>query len=330
MLVASIVVTVWGWVYIGKEGSVAALVPGILNTLLFFLIVWFLITTHKRAVLPDDTAAVPRDGEAHRTEDEIRQSLIVLDYAYKELQAAHDELKIANEKAMEADRLKSEFIANMSHELRTPLNSVIALSQILLVRMDGDLTEEQEKQVSIIQKSGRHLLELINDILDLSKIEAGKMEVNIEEFPIEEVLNDVMAIIKPMAAEKGHDVALAIDEGIGIIRSDRNKLKQILLNLLSNAVKFTPKGGKIAIDIRHRDGTVELTVSDTGIGIVNEDMDKIFHEFTQVDGSSTREYGGTGLGLAITKRLVNLLGGEIGVESRPGNGSIFTVTIPMV
>ena len=283
-------------------------------------------------------------------EEELQQSMEELDLAHEELQSANEELQHhyeelelsqeelltsneelsqANDRVMEADRLKSEFLANMSHELRTPLNSVIALSGILLARMDGDLTEEQEKQVKIIKKSGKNLLELINDILDLSKIESGKMEISLEEFYIEDVVNDDRAMVTPLATEKEINISFIKNEEIPLIRSDRNKIKQILLNLLSNAVKFTPTGGSITIDATGRDGRVELRVTDTGIGIAKENLDKIFDEFRQVDGSSTREYGGTGLGLAITRRLVKLLGGEIRVESEIGKGSTFTIDIPV-
>lgn len=296
--------------YMAELEPVLVLMSGI--CLLFLVIVLFKAAPHSR------------------DEEELRQSLIMLDYAYKELQGAHEELKIANEKSMEAVRLKSEFMANMSHELRTPLNSVIALSDILLSRMDGDLTGEQEKQVKIIQKSGRHLLELISDVLDLSKIVAGKMEINTEEFHIEEVVDDARTTVTPLATEKGHDITFIMEVDIPLIISDRNKLKQILLNLLANAVKFTPRGGSITIHARHKDDSVEIQVKDNGIGIAGENLEKIFDEFRQVDGSYTREYGGTGLGLAITRRLVNLLGGEIGVESEIGKGTTFTVSIPEV
>jgi len=283
-------------------------------------------------------------------EEELQQSIEELDLAHEELQSANEELQQhyeelelsqeelltsneelsqANDRVIEADRLKSEFLANMSHELRTPLNSVIALSGILLARMDGDLTEEQEKQVKIIKKSGKNLLELINDILDLSKIESGKMEISLEEFYIEDVVNDDRAMVTPLASEKEINISFIKNEEIPVIRSDRNKVKQILLNLLSNAVKFTPAGGSITIDATGRDGRVELRVTDTGIGIAKENLDKIFEEFRQIDGSSTREYGGTGLGLAITRRFVKLLGGEIRVESEIGKGSTFIINIPV-
>lgn len=283
-------------------------------------------------------------------EEELQQSMEELDLAHEELQSANEELQHhyeelelsqeelltsneelsqANERVMEADRLKSEFLANMSHELRTPLNSVIALSGILLARMDGDLTGEQEKQVKIIKKSGKNLLELINDILDLSKIESGKMEISLEEFYIDDVVNDNKAIVTPLASEKEINISFIKKEEIPVIRSDRSKIKQILLNLLSNAVKFTPNGGSITIYATGKDGRAELRVTDTGIGIAKENLDKIFEEFRQIDGSSTREYGGTGLGLAITRRLVKLLGGEIRVESEIGKGSTFIINIPV-
>ena len=267
--------------------------------------------------------------ELQQNYEELEHTNEELQCTTEELQTTNEELSQANDRVMEADRLKSEFLANMSHELRTPLNSVIALSGILIARMDGDLTEEQEKQVKIIKKSGKNLLELINDILDLSKIESGKMEVNAEEFYVEDVVCDARSTVTPLASEKEININFIKDEEIPVIRSDRNKIKQVLLNLLSNAVKFTPKGGSITISATDRDGRVELSVTDTGIGIAKGNLDKIFDEFRQVDGSSTREYGGTGLGLAITRRLVKLLGGEIRVESEIGKGSTFIINIPV-
>lgn len=311
-LTLAVSLSVTAWWYIGSEKPFILLISGILISLLFFAIMRSLSATRERAV------------------DELQQSLIVLDYAHEELKVANEELAKAYEKAMESDRLKSEFLANMSHELRTPLNSIIALSDILLARMDGDLTDEQDKQIKIIEKSGRHLLELISDILDLAKIEAGRMEISTEEFHIEDVVEDARTTVAPLATDKGHDIAFVTEVDIPLISSDRNKLKQILLNLLSNAVKFTPKGGSIAIYARHKDDSVEILVKDNGIGIARENLEKIFDEFRQVDGSYTRKYGGTGLGLAITRRFVNLLGGEIGVESEIGKGTTFTVIIPEV
>lgn len=268
--------------------------------------------------------------ELEHTNEELQSTTEELQSANEELETTNEELLQANDRVMEADRLKSEFLANMSHELRTPLNSIIALSGILLARMDGELTGEQDKQIKIIQRSGKNLLELINDILDLSKIESGKMDVHIEEFGIADLVDDARMTVIPLISQKGLNTTFVTwDENIPVIRSDRNKIKQVLLNLLSNAVKFTPNGGSITIGARRKDGSIELSVADTGIGIARENLDKIFDEFRQVDGSSTREYGGTGLGLAITKRLVNLLGGGIRVESELGKGSTFTINIPV-
>ncbi|MEK7852058.1 MAG: ATP-binding protein, partial [Deltaproteobacteria bacterium] len=267
--------------------------------------------------------------ELEHTTEELQSTTEELQSTNEELETSNEELLQANDRVMEADRLKSEFLANMSHELRTPLNSIIALSGILLARMDGELSGEQDKQVKIIQRSGKNLLELINDILDLSKIESGKMDIHIEEFGIADLVDDARATVTPLISQKGLNTAFTWDEDIPVIRSDRNKIKQVLLNLLSNAVKFTPNGGSITIGARRKDGSIELSVADTGIGIARENLDKIFDEFRQVDGSSTREYGGTGLGLAITKRLMNLLGGGISVESKLGKGSTFTINIPV-
>lgn len=275
-------------------------------------------------------------------EEEIQQSYEELEYAHEELQTSNEELQSAheelessneellhaNERVMESDRLKSEFLANMSHELRTPLNSIIAVSGILLARMDGDLTEEQEKQVKMVQRGGRNLLELINDILDLSKIESGKMEIFAEEFCINEVVDDLVAMMTPLADEKRLKLSFSKAQESLLVRSDRNKVKQVISNLLSNGVKFTPRDGAVSIDIKRSDGSLLLRVSDTGIGIAKDNLDSIFDEFRQVDGSCTREYGGTGLGLAISSRLIKLLGGEIWVESEIGKGSVFTISLP--
>ncbi len=236
------------------------------------------------------------------------------------------------EKWMETDRIKSEFLSNTSHELRTPLTSIIGFSEILLDRLAGDLTKEQETYIRNMHTSGQHLLEIINNLLDLSKIKAGKMELHLQPFRLRSLVEGIRQTILPMIYKKNLRFQLTMEEGIDLIVSDEGKMKQILLNLLGNAVKFTPTGG--TIDLRIGSGeiaerpAVKISVRDTGIGIPQEAVDKIFDEFQQVDGSYTRDHAGTGLGLAITKRFVDLLGGTISVESRLGMGSTFTVSIP--
>jgi GAF domain-containing protein/HAMP domain-containing protein/anti-sigma regulatory factor (Ser/Thr protein kinase) len=227
-----------------------------------------------------------------------------------------------------ADKHKSEFLANMSHELRTPLNAIIGFSEVLIERIFGELNAKQEDYLKDIHSSGRHLLNLINDILDLSKIEAGRMELDVQSFDAGAALSNAMTLVRERA--QAHRIALALeaDPGVGEIRADERKFKQILLNLLSNAVKFTPDGGRIVTRARVVDGMLEVAVSDTGIGIAKADFEAVFEEFRQVGRDYTTKHEGTGLGLALTRRFVELHGGRIHVDSELGKGSTFTFTIP--
>ncbi len=247
----------------------------------------------------------------------------------QELEKAYRNLEAVKKSVVEANRLKSEFLSNMSHELRTPLNSILALSSILLARMDGDVTEEQEKQIKIIEKSGKNLLRLINDILDLSKIDAGRMDLFFAEYVVSEFANNIKTTLASMLRETNLEFIVDIESGIDLHSTDENKLKQIMLNLLSNAIKFTHVG-KITLQVRRTkfDGVLEFAVMDTGIGIQEDDFITIFDPFRQIDGSTTRKYGGTGLGLSVTRKLVELLGGKIWVESELGKGSAFRFILP--
>jgi signal transduction histidine kinase len=251
----------------------------------------------------------------------------------KQLRARNAELerKIAERTLQleEANRHKSEFLANMSHELRTPLNAIIGFSEALNERMFGELNDKQAEYVQDIHSSGRHLLSLINDILDLSKVEAGRMELELSEFDVTALLESATALIKERAQRHGIRLVLDADPGPGSFRGDERRLKQVLVNLLSNAVKFTPEGGKITLTGRLSESALELAVSDTGVGIAPEDHGAIFEEFRQVGTDYTRKAEGTGLGLALTRRFVELHGGTIRVESTPGAGSTFTVNIPV-
>ena len=228
-----------------------------------------------------------------------------------------------------ANQHKSEFLANMSHELRTPLNAILGFSEVLGERYFGELNDKQDEYVRDIRGSGEHLLSLINDILDLSKIEAGKMELELSEFDLPGALQSVVSLVRERAQR--HGIALKIDlaSGLGAIRADERKLKQIMLNLLSNAVKFTPDGGAITVVAKPIGQMVEVAVTDTGAGIAPEDLPVVFEEFKQVGSDSARKAEGTGLGLPLAKRLVELHGGEIGVESEPGAGSTFRFTLPV-
>ena len=227
-----------------------------------------------------------------------------------------------------ASRHKSEFLANMSHELRTPLNAVIGFSEVLLQRMFGDLNAKQDEYLKDIYASGQHLLSLINDILDLSKIEAGRMELTPVPFHLPSTLENAVALVKERAGRHGIALQLDLDPRLGEVVGDERKVKQVLLNLLSNAVKFTPEGGRISLTAVRRDSAVEIAVTDTGIGIAPDDQAAIFEEFRQV-GSDEKRREGTGLGLTLAKKFVELHGGRIWVESEPGRGSTFTFTLPV-
>lgn len=245
-----------------------------------------------------------------------------------ELEAANRELQIANVKIREADRLKSEFLANMSHELRTPMNAIIGFTRLVRRKAADLLPDRQIENLEKVEISANHLLGLINDILDLSKIEAGKMGVNFMPFDLAPLVETCLATVEPMV--KGGKVRLIKDlpQDLPEMLSDQDKLKQIIINLLSNALKFTEEG-EVKLSAALKDASLRMTVSDTGIGIRSDALEYIFEEFRQVDGSSTRKYGGTGLGLSITKKLTELLGGTIDVQSVEGKGSTFTITLPL-
>ncbi|MBI3630550.1 MAG: GAF domain-containing protein [Candidatus Rokubacteria bacterium] len=228
-----------------------------------------------------------------------------------------------------ANRHKSEFLANMSHELRTPLNAVIGFSEVLLERMFGGLNDKQAEYLQDILDSGRHLLSLINDILDLSKVEAGRMELELAPFDLPLALDNALTLVRERAARHGIALDLAVADGLGPVVADERKVKQVLLNLLSNAVKFTPEGGRVTLAAKRADGGIQISVADTGVGIAPEDQEAIFEEFRQVGTDAARKREGTGLGLTLTRKLVELHGGRIRVESEVGKGSTFTVSLPV-
>ncbi|MFH0988631.1 MAG: PAS domain S-box protein [bacterium] len=238
------------------------------------------------------------------------------------------ELTLAMENAQDADRIKSEFLAAMSHELRTPLNSIIGFSSVLLQRMAGPLNEEQSKQLTMVSGSAHHLLELINDVLDISKIEAGQLQISKKPFDLRMIFLTVVETSLPAAEKKGISLRMEIGLDVGVIVSDQRRVEQILINLINNAIKFTERG-EIHITCRGRDGWIETSVRDTGIGIRAENIDKLFQPFQQMETGLTRSYEGTGLGLSICKNLLELLGGTITVESEYGMGSTFTFTLPL-
>jgi len=229
----------------------------------------------------------------------------------------------------EANRLKSVFLANMSHELRTPLNAVIGFSEFLIDEKAGPLNAKQKEYLGDVLNSGRHLLQLINDVLDLSKIEAGRMEVRAERFPIRRAVDEVCTAIAQTAAAKGIAIRRDISAAPGEVTLDRQKFIQVLYNLISNAVKFSNDGGEVSVTATQCDGALRVSVRDRGIGIRSEDIEKLFVEFQQLDSSAARRFEGTGLGLALTRKLVEVQGGGIAVESERGQGSTFTVSLPL-
>jgi len=228
-----------------------------------------------------------------------------------------------------ASQHKSEFLANMSHELRTPLNAIIGFSEVLSDRMFGELNAKQDEYMKDIHASGQHLLSLINDILDLSKIEAGHMELELADFDLPTAIDNALTLVRERAGRRGIALHLAVDERLGQMRADERKVRQVVLNLLSNAIKFTPEGGRIEVAAVPRHEFVEVSVSDTGIGIAPEDQEAVFEEFRQV-GTAAKKVEGTGLGLALSRRFIELHGGRIWLESRVGIGSTFTFSIPVL
>jgi len=240
---------------------------------------------------------------------------------YREIELKSRELEIAS-------KHKSEFLANMSHELRTPLNAIIGFSEVLSERMFGEVNEKQAEYIGDILQSGQHLLSLINDILDLSKIEAGRMELEFSDLNLPSTIEQTVMLVRERAVRRGITLGRTIDERLGSIRADERKVKQVLLNLLSNALKFTPEGGTIDVRAAVNDGVAEISVRDTGIGISPEDQEAVFEEFRQV-GTASKRVEGTGLGLAISRKFIELHGGKIWVKSTIGSGSIFAFTLPL-
>jgi len=244
-----------------------------------------------------------------------------------DLNIASDNLKSANERLQELDRLKSMFIASMSHELRTPLNSIIGFTGIILQGMTGEINPEQRNQLQRVYGSAKHLLALINDVIDISKIEAGKFEVHVEEFSLDGVIREAVSNLTPEITDKGLDLEISLPQDTRLT-TDRKRLLQCILNFLSNAVKFTEKG-EIKVAAHEVDGMMEIAVKDTGIGIKKEDLPRLFGSFVRLDSALTIKTTGTGLGLYLTRKIATeMLGGEVSVKSTYGKGSTFILKVP--
>ncbi len=266
--------------------------------------------------------------ELHVQQEELYSQAEELSQQTEELKAQNVELERQRQAVEEATRLKSQFLSNMSHELRTPLNSVLALSRVLMMQAGSKLSEEETGYLEIIERNGKNLLALINDILDLSKIEAGRMDIHPKLFSLGQTLENIVESIMPLAREKRIDLHHDIPADLPTIESDELRVTQVLQNLLGNAVKFTDTGG-VSVSVQADQEKFFVRVTDTGIGIAKSDLPHIFEEFRQVDGSSSRRHEGTGLGLTIAHKAARLLGGDISVQSAPAKGSSFTLTLPL-
>ncbi|PKP33430.1 MAG: hypothetical protein CVT99_00305 [Bacteroidetes bacterium HGW-Bacteroidetes-16] len=292
-----------------------------------------LLAGEQTAVLAENLMLSNQKLEAQSEElqqqaEELRQQTDELQKGSDELLLQNHELEMQRKQVEEATRMKSEFLSNMSHELRTPLNSINALSRVLINQANSRLTDDENEYLEVVERNGKRLLLLINDILDLSKIEAGKMELQPNNVSILRIMTEIAENIRPLAKHKNISLDLSMPNEEIELETDENRLNQILTNIIGNAVKFTDKGG-VRVSVQSDSTVAYIQVKDTGIGISKEMLPEIFKEFRQVDGSTSRSYEGTGLGLAIVKNLVNALHGEITVTSTPGEGSVFTVSLPL-
>jgi signal transduction histidine kinase len=274
--------------------------------------------------------------ERKRMEQELKEKSELLEIINKELQAQSRELMTQERELVEktrelevASKAKSEFLAHMSHELRTPLNVVIGFSELMLDGAVGSLDEEHKQCLNDILGSGQHLLSLINDILDLSKIEAGKMELKMKNITLQNILGTLKNEMTPIISRRKQNLEVVIEDELPPVRADRDKIRQVLINLLSNSTKFTPDGGHMRVEVFKNNGWCQVSVIDDGVGIKKKDQRTIFEPFSQLDGLLLSESGGTGLGLAIAKQIIEKHGGRIWVKSEYGKGSQFHFTLPL-
>jgi signal transduction histidine kinase len=274
------------------------------------------------------TITVPNRDEFGELAGQMNQMSQDLQRLAAEQHQAAAELRHLNERLEQASRAKSEFLANMSHELRTPMNAILGFTEMLLDGLYGDVPADLREPLADIQANGRHLLRLINDVLDLSKIEAGRLELVVEAYAVADVVESVRSSLRALAAEKGLELQTSVPSDLPVARGDGRRITQCLLNLAGNAIKFT-RHGRVEIKVTREGEQLVYRVSDTGIGIPKDELDNVFVEFRQVDATVSREFGGTGLGLSITKKFVEMHGGRIGVESEVGKGSTFWFSIPV-
>jgi len=283
----------------------------------------------SRALEESQSALENQQAELRTTNDQLAEQALSLDMKNGALQSAQEQLHQRAVELERASRYKSEFLANMSHELRTPLNSSLILAKLLADNNGGNLSDEQVRFAQTIYSAGNDLLQLINDILDISKVEAGKLELVPEDVPLRRVVEGLSRTFEPLALQKSLDFKVTVAPEVpASLHTDRQRLEQILKNLLSNAVKFTDTGAVSLSVLVAPDGAIAFRVQDSGIGIAQDQQDKIFDAFHQADGTTSRRFGGTGLGLSISRDLTNLLGGSMAVSSAPGEGSVFTLTLP--
>jgi signal transduction histidine kinase len=281
-------------------------------------------------ILHDLTEALEKEVLYERLKHASAELERKVQEATAELAQQNELLRRQHIELEQASALKSQFLANISHEFRTPLNAILGYTHMLLHGVTGAVSDPQRKSLTRIDSNSRHLLALINDILDITRIEAGRMPLNVTRFRLSDLINEVMSELEPIIRRSNLAVSTKLKSTLPTVKTDRQKVKQIVLNLLSNALKFTPAGSvTIGTALDGKNGMVHVIVRDTGVGIPEESQSKIFEDFRQLDDSPTRGYGGTGLGLSICRRLAQMLGGSIEVTSKLGDGSVFTLRLPV-